>query len=112
MASSLLENTAGEAAIRLGYEQGMKKEQLEVVVAFSSGKDVRWRCHDAMKRHRTIFPREQIQVYFVSPDPCASSAHGLAMPDDLRGMTINLNWKKCMTSNHKESSCGLHDSNL
>ena len=38
--SSMMKNAASKAAIRLGYEQGLKKEQLEVVVAFLSGRDV------------------------------------------------------------------------
>ena len=35
-----LKDAANRAAIKLGYAMGMKKEQLEVVLAFLSGNDV------------------------------------------------------------------------
>ena len=35
-----LKDAANGAAIKLGYAMGMKKEQLEVVLAFLSGNDV------------------------------------------------------------------------
>ncbi len=38
--AALLKEAANKAAVKLGYPLGLKKEQLDVVVAFMSGKDV------------------------------------------------------------------------
>jgi hypothetical protein len=35
-----IREAANKSAVRLGYSLGLKKEQLEVVVAFMTGKDV------------------------------------------------------------------------
>ena len=39
-AVSVIREAANKSAVRLGYSLGMKEEQMEVVVAFMTGKDV------------------------------------------------------------------------